>query len=114
MPSPAFDQFVESQESALAKSRVKKTLVKPQGFNSIFTPRYVGIERLVTEGRTIVIAKNGERQLLDPKTQGFLSEKATTKIGMDFAEFVIKHRTSKNALKSKKLEPSGLGRRRGL
>lgn len=114
MPSPALDLFVESQESTLAKGRVKKTLATTQGFNRIFKPRYEGIERLVAEGRTIVIARNGERRLQDPETGGFFTEKDTTKTGMDFAEFVIKRRTSRKSLKTKKLDPSGLGRKRGL
>lgn len=119
MPSPEFNQFVDNQSSALAKARVRKTLETNQGFNRIFKPRYQGIERLVGEGRTIVIARNGERRL-QAESGGFFNEKDTTKTGMDFAEFLISRRKGNKTLKTNKFSsevtPSSLsfGRKRGL
>lgn len=81
----------EDTLSTIMKGKAKATLIDKQvGMaGKIFRSRRDAIQFLVNvEKRTIEIAKDGKRRLMHPDGY-FFDEKDLTKLGMDYAEYLI-------------------------
>lgn len=96
-PAPApqrADTVTEFAQSAsqdkIGQRRIASTLRTAQKFNGEVKSRGLEVERLVSEGASVVVGKEGRR--LQKQDGGFFAEKDITKTAMDYAEFLVKRR----------------------
>lgn len=75
--------------SPMGRGKAEAVLGKVVMWNDDQAPRHQQIERLVRHGWRVASGPNGERRLVY-STGNFWALKDTTKIGMDFAEYLTK------------------------
>lgn len=87
-----FDGF-ETGKTPMQIGRLVAALSDKQvNWKGIVSSRRDAIRRLVESGRTVEVAPSGKRRLIDADGN-FFGEDQTSKIGMDYAEYLISQRT---------------------
>lgn len=87
---PVIDRKIESFTDSLTplkKGKVISTLSKNRLFDGVLKTLKQGIEDKISKGAIVISAKEGRR--LITSNGAFLAEKDITKIGMDYAEYII-------------------------
>jgi hypothetical protein len=73
--------------SPIKQRKIEEVLDTTQGFNGVFIKRRIYIENVVRDGAQVTSNQGGRRLELPKGT--FYTERDITKVGMDYAEFLI-------------------------
>lgn len=76
--------------SPLARKRAIDALNKQVSIRRQFGRRGELLATLVAEGWTVIVRPGGSRRLVDAEQRSYFEEKDLTKLGLDFAEYLVK------------------------